>query len=102
MLLCKCRKKVFFDYLLIIAVFLCLECQHNDRKLLCKFRSCFCDTDVIEICPNDVNITHQCLYFSKELESSNATLNGTCPEGLNFICNFIIQGVSKVSIHFQF
>ena len=43
------------------------------------------------MCPNDINITHQCLYSSKDLKSSNATLNGTCPEGLNKICNFITQ-----------
>ena len=90
MLLCKCKRKVIFEHLLIIAVFLCLECQHNGRKLFCKDQSCFCDTNVTEICPNDINVTHQCLYSSKDLESSNATLNGRCPEGLNIICSFNI------------
>ena len=78
------QRKVIFEHLLIIAV-LCLGCQHNGEKL-------FCDTNVTEVCSNDVNVTRQCLYFSKDLESSVATLNGTCPlEGLNKICSFIIH-----------
>ena len=86
------QKKSIFEHLLIIAVFfLYLGCQHNGRILLCKVPSCFCDTDVIETCPNDVNVTHQCLYSSKDLESSVATLNGKCPEGLNKFFNFIMQ-----------